>query len=71
MKHFILALQFVTALAWLPLWLIKIGGRFFAALVIGAILAGCTSTSSRLDKSPCACYFKQINTGSYGSKADV
>lgn len=71
MKQVILVLKFVTAPAWMPLWLMKKGGRFFAVLVLGAVLAGCASTSNKFDKSPCACDFKQLNTGNYGSNADA
>ncbi|AMV09396.1 hypothetical protein AC028_21510 (plasmid) [Xanthomonas citri pv. aurantifolii] len=71
MKQVLMFLKVVTAPAWVPLWLMKKGVRLFAVLVLGAVLAGCATTSNQFDKSPCACDFKQLNTGNYGSKANA
>ena len=71
MKHIIPVLKFVTAPAWVPLWMMKKGGRVLAMLVVAALLSGCASTSNKFDKSPCACDFKPLNTGHYGSDADA
>lgn len=71
MKPLITALKICTASVWLPLWLTKRGIRFFVVLVIGAVLSSCTSTSGKLDRSPCACSFEPINAISYGRDGDV
>ena len=67
MKYIILVLKIVTAPAWVPLWMMKKGGRLFMMLVLAALLSGCASTSNKFDKSPCACDFKPLNTGNEGS----
>ncbi|MET3148743.1 UNVERIFIED_ORG: hypothetical protein ABIB63_004603 [Xanthomonas axonopodis] len=51
--------------------LAKKGWRLFAVLFFAALVTGCASTSNTFDKSPCACGFKNINTGNYGSKGDA
>ncbi len=71
MKPFILVLKICTASVWLPLWLIKRSIRLVVVLVIGAVLSSCTSTSSKLERSPCACSFEPINAISYGRNGDV
>lgn len=69
MKYVILVLKIVTAPAWVPLWMMKKGGRLFMMLVLAAILASCASTSNKFDKSPCACDFKPLNTANDGGDA--
>ncbi|ATS28842.1 hypothetical protein AB8Z76_12105 [Xanthomonas phaseoli pv. phaseoli] len=54
MTQVLMFLKVVTAPAWVPLWLMKKGIRLFAVLVLGAVLAGCATTSNKFDKSPCA-----------------
>jgi hypothetical protein len=46
--------------------LLKVFQKFLMALT-----TGCASTSSKFDKSPCACEFKELNTGSHRSKVDA
>ncbi|KUF37523.1 hypothetical protein [Xanthomonas phaseoli] len=58
-------------LLWPMAKLAKKGWRLFAVLFFAALVTGCASTSNTFDKSPCACGFKNINTGNYGSKGDA
>jgi hypothetical protein len=71
MKHLILVLKFLTASVWLPLWLVKRGIRLIVILVAGAILSSCATSSSKLEKSPCACSFESINATHLGRRGDV
>lgn len=71
MKLVIFFLKVFTAPAWIPLWMMQKGSRLFALLVVGAVLSGCATTSNKFKKSPCACEFKQLNTGNYGRKTNV
>ncbi|CCF70653.1 hypothetical protein CAI18_12385 [Xanthomonas citri pv. punicae] len=58
-------------LFWPLLKVVQKGWRLFAMLFLAALITGCASTSNKFDKSPCACDFKNINTGNYGSKVDA
>jgi hypothetical protein len=73
MNHYLLVLKVLTLPLWLPLWLpyhlVNKTGRLLVLLALGAVLAGCASSSNTFDKSPCACSFEQINTGNYGAKS--
>jgi hypothetical protein len=71
MKYVLLVLKIITAPIWIPLWLMKKGGRLLTVLFLGAILGGCVSMSNGFDKSPCACDFKPLNTSNYGGMADA
>jgi hypothetical protein len=51
----------LTAPIWVPFWLIAKFWRVFALLFLVGWLAGCTSTSNRFDKSPCACEFRLLD----------
>ncbi|WP_430504821.1 hypothetical protein [Ralstonia pseudosolanacearum] len=69
MKIFALLPAFI--LLWPMGKLAKKGWRFLAVLFFAALVTGCASSSNKFDKSPCACDFKPINTGNYGSKTDA
>ena len=47
--------------------LAKKGWRLLAVLVAVALIGGCANSSSKFDKSPCACEFTPINTDDYGN----
>ncbi len=67
----IFALLPAVLLTWLLLKLAKRGWKLLAVLFLMALVGGCASTSNKFDKSPCACEFKSLNTGSYGSKGNA
>lgn len=58
-------------LSWPMLKVAKKGWRLSAVLFLASLITGCASTSNKLDESPCACEFKNLNTGNYRSKADA
>lgn len=64
----IFALLPALLLFWPFFKVVQKGWRLFAVLFFAALVTGCASTSSKFDKSPCACDFKQINTGNFGGK---
>ncbi|MEN9119152.1 hypothetical protein [Xanthomonas euvesicatoria] len=67
----IFALLPALLLLWPMAKLVKKGWRLFAVLFFAALVTGCASTSNKFDKSPCACDFKQLNTGNFGGKANA
>lgn len=58
-------------LSWPLVMIAKKGWRLFAVLFFVALITGCSSTSNRFDKSPCACDFEQLNTGNYEGKGNA
>lgn len=42
--------------------------RGLAVLFFVALITGCAGPTNRFDKSPCACDFENINTGSYSGR---
>ncbi|SAK79343.1 hypothetical protein AWB79_05022 [Caballeronia hypogeia] len=56
---------------WPLLKVLQKGWRLFVVLLFVALATGCTSTSNKFDKSPCACAFQNLNTSYFGSKADA
>ncbi|AET95623.1 hypothetical protein BG60_18450 [Caballeronia zhejiangensis] len=66
-------------LAFLPVFILlcptmkvaKKGWRLVAVLFVISLMSGCANSSNKFDKSPCACNFQPINTGSYGSKTNA
>ncbi|SAL75425.1 hypothetical protein AWB67_04758 [Caballeronia terrestris] len=65
-------LAFLPLLLSLPMVaLARKGWRLFAVLVLAALITGCTSASNKFDKSPCACEFELLNTGTDGGKDDA
>lgn len=64
----ILAVLPTLVLLWPMAKLAKKRWRLLAVLVTVSLIGGCANSSSKFDKSPCACKFTPINTGNYGSK---
>lgn len=64
-----LALIPATILPFFILWLtwkvVRKVWRVLAAALIIALASGCTHMSNQFDKSPCACNFEDLNTGSF------
>jgi hypothetical protein len=71
MKYIPLVLKVLTAPIWIPFWAMKKSWRLIVVLIFGSVIAGCASNSANFDKSPCACDFKQINTGNYVGSDDA
>lgn len=69
MKLFVL-LQAII-IFWLLLKIVQMGWRLFAVLFFASLITGCATTSNKFDKSPCACAFRQLNTGGYWSKSNA
>jgi hypothetical protein len=69
MKCFVLLPTII--MFWPLLKVFQKGWRLLAVLFLMALTTGCASTSSKFDKSPCACEFKELNTGSHRSKVDA
>ncbi|MGO4395875.1 hypothetical protein AB4Z46_31425 [Variovorax sp. M-6] len=68
MKTFILILKIVTFPVWIHFWLIAKLWRVFAAVLFIGLIAGCTSTSNKFERSPCACEFQRIDNSSLGER---
>lgn len=65
-------LAFLPLLLFLPMVaLARKGWRLFLVLVLAALITGCASNSNKFDKSPCACEFERLNTGTDGGKDDA
>jgi hypothetical protein len=71
MQYLLLVIKIITAPVWVPFWLMKKIGRPLIIIFIGSLLAGCASTSSISEKSPCACDFESVNTGNFGRRSDA
>ena len=67
----IFALLPALILIWPVLKVLQKGWRLLVFLFFAALINGCASTSNKFGKSPCACDFKNINTGNYGRKVDA
>jgi hypothetical protein len=65
-------LAFLPLLLSLPMVVLaRKGWRLFLVLVLAALITGCASNSNKFDKSPCACEFELLNTGTDGGKDDA
>ncbi|MDM0015048.1 hypothetical protein QTH87_21565 [Variovorax sp. J22P168] len=60
MKTLFIICAVLTGPLWIPFWLLAKSWKFFALLFLFGWLAGCSSTSNRFDRSPCACEFHQL-----------
>jgi preprotein translocase subunit SecF len=71
MKTFLLILKVVTFPVWIHFWLIAKLWRVFALVLFVGLIAGCTSTSNKFDRSPCACDFQPLNSSDHGEKKNA
>lgn len=64
----ILALLPALLVFWPVFTIAKKAWRGLALLFFAALITGCAGPTNRFDKSPCACDFENINTGSYSGE---
>ena len=53
---------------WLSFWLLRKGWRLLLILLFVDAIGGCGGMSNKIEKSPCACDFRPLNTQGFSQE---